>query len=78
VLALKRQSAFELPTKSKMINEAAHVLSVFSKKAALGLEQKIVLLETLSQVRNCIVHAAGLLASYQYQSELRHALIDLP
>ncbi|MBT9538558.1 hypothetical protein [Thiobacillus sp.] len=78
VLALKRQSAFEFPTKPKKKNEAAHVLSVLSREAALGLEQKIVLLETLSQVRNCIVHAAGLLASYQYQPELRQALIALP
>lgn len=78
VLALKKRTAFEFPPKPKKKNEAVHALSVFNKKATLGLEQKILLLETLSQVRNCIVHAAGLLASYQYQPELRHNLIALP
>lgn len=78
VLALKKRAAFDFPTKPKKKNEAVHALSVFNRKAALGLEQKILLLETLSQVRNCIVHAAGLLASYQYQPELRQSLIVLP
>lgn len=78
VLALKRRSTFKFAAKPKKKNEAAYVLSVFSGKAALGLEQEISLLETLSQVRNCIVHSAGLLSSYQYQTELRQALIALP
>lgn len=78
VLTLKKRSAFEFPKKPTNKNEAVHVLTVFNTKAALGLDQKILTLETLSHVRNCIIHAAGLLASYQHESELRQSLIALP
>lgn len=78
VLAFKKRAAFEFPTKPRKKNEAVHVLSVFDEKATLGLKQNILLLETLSQVRNCIVHAAGLLAHYDYESELRQSIAVLP
>lgn len=74
LLALKRRAAFKFPKKPKKKNEAVHALSVFNERAAISLGQKIDLLETLSQVRNCIVHAAGLLASYQHEPELRQRL----
>jgi hypothetical protein len=74
LLALKRRAAFQFPTKPAKKNEAVHALSVFNEKAAINLEQKIDLLESLSQVRNCIVHAAGLLESYQHEPELRQRI----
>jgi hypothetical protein len=78
LLALKKRAVFEFPKKPEKKNEAVHALSEFNKRAVIGLEQKILLLETLIQVRNCIVHAAGLLASYQYEPELRQRLVELP
>jgi len=74
LLALKKRSTFEFPKKPEKTNEAVHALSVFNEKAAISLEQQIQLLEALIQIRNCIVHAAGLLASYKYELELRQRL----
>lgn len=74
LLALKKRAAFEFPKKPEKKNEAVHALSVFDEMAAISLGRRIDLLESLSQVRNCIVHAAGLLASYQYELELRQKL----
>jgi hypothetical protein len=74
LLALKKRAVFEFPKKPEKTNEAVHALSVFNEKAAIGLEQEIQLLESLSQIRNCIVHAAGLLASYKHEKELRQRL----
>ena len=78
LLALKECTSFEFPKKPEKTNEAIHILSVFNEKTALDLEQKILFLETLIQIRNCIVHAAGLLASYQFEPELREKLGALP
>jgi len=74
LLALKKRAAFEFPKKPEKTNEAVHALSVFNEKAAISLEQQIQLFEALSQIRNCIVHAAGLLASYKHEGELRQRL----
>jgi len=78
LLALKKRAAFEFPKKPEKTNEAVHALSVFNKKADISLEPQIQLLEALSQIRNCIVHAAGLLASYKHEPELRQRLEALP
>jgi hypothetical protein len=80
LLALKKRTVFEFPKKTEKAekrNEAVHALSVFNEKAAIGLEQEVQLLESLSQIRNCIVHAAGLLASYKHEPELRRRLVGL-
>lgn len=74
LIALRRRTSFEFPKTPDKKNEAVHILSVFNAKASLGLEQKIVALETLVFIRNCIVHAAGLLASYKHEKELRQTL----
>lgn len=78
LLALKERTSFKFPNKPKRMNEAIHALTVFNEKTGLGLEHKILLLEALIQIRNCIVHAAGLLESYQYGTELRQTLLALP
>jgi hypothetical protein len=77
LLALKKRTSFAFPKRSENKNEAIHALTVFNEKAALDLEQKILFLEALIQIRNCIVHAAGLLASYKYETELRQRLEKL-
>jgi hypothetical protein len=77
LIALKKQAAFDFPKTPDKKNEAVHILSVFNAKASLGLEQKIASLETLVFIRNCIVHAAGLLASYKHAAELRQSLSAL-
>jgi hypothetical protein len=74
LLALKNRSAFSFPKKPNKKNEVVHVLSVLNQKTASALDREIQLLEVLVQVRNCIVHAAGLLASYQHESEVRRGL----
>lgn len=77
LLALKKRAAFKFPKKPVKKNGAVHALSIFNEKTSASLEKNIQFLESLSQVRNCIVHAAGLLESYQYESELRQRLVGL-
>lgn len=78
LLALKKRAAFDFPDKPKGTNEAVHALEVFNQKANLGVETKIEVLRAAIQVRNCIVHAAGLLGSFQYEASLRAQLQSLP
>ena len=74
LLALKKRASFSFPKKPEGKNAAVHVLEVFDQKARLGLQPKTENLENLVQVRNCIVHAAGLLGSYRHEVELRERL----
>jgi len=75
LISLKNRSAFSLPKKPDGKNEAVHLIEVFNQFASLDLTLQIQLIETLVQVRNCIVHAAGLLASYRHGPELRQRLL---
>lgn len=77
LISLKNRASFDFPKKPKSRNEAVHILSTFNDKMALGLEAKIQFVENLAQARNCIIHAAGLLNSYQYESQLRESLDTL-
>lgn len=77
LLTLKKRTTFKFPKKPDKTNEAVHALSVLNEKAAISLEQQVQLLESLSQIRNCIVHAAGLLASDKYELDLRQGLEKL-
>ena len=78
LISLKNRAAIAVPNKPDGKNEAVHLLEVFNKAASLDLTSQIQLIETLVQVRNCIVHAAGLLASYKHGSELRQRLCAFP
>ena len=64
-----------LPPRPSGKNIVVHLLDVFSQ-VGLGSEQQVVLLETLTQVRNCIVHAAGLIDEYEHGAQLRSKLTD--
>ncbi|MFC3283056.1 hypothetical protein [Litchfieldella rifensis] len=77
LLSLKKRATFPFPKKRDSTNETIHVLSVFNEKATLGLEAKIEHLEAVIQVRNCLVHAAGLLESFRYEQQLRARLLTL-
>ena len=74
LLALKERTSFKFPERPDGKSEAIHVLSVFNSKASLGVEKEIIFLETLIHIRNCIVHAAGLLGSYKHGVLLRQTL----
>jgi len=77
LISLKNRASFDFPKKPNSKNEAAYILSIFNDKMTLGLEAKIQFFENLVQARNCIVHAAGLLGSYRYESQLRQSLDTL-
>lgn len=77
LISLKNRASFDFPKNTKSRNEAVHILSTFNDKMALGLEAKIQFVENVVQARNCIIHAAGLLNSYRYESQLRKSLDTL-
>ncbi len=71
LLALKKRASFCFPKKPEKMNDAVHILTVFNDKVKLSLEPKAQFLEHLIFTRNCVVHAAGLLDSYEHGAELR-------
>jgi hypothetical protein len=73
IVSLKKRASFKFP-EHRPKNEAVHALAVFNEKACLRLHAKIEHLEAITQVRNCVVHAAGLLESYRHGAELRSRL----
>lgn len=72
--SLKKRSNIKIPKKTNRTSDAVHLLIQFDQSASAGLSSKIQIIETLVQVRNCIVHAAGLLASYKHSSDLQQRL----
>ena len=74
LLSLKGRSGFKIQKKSSGTSDAVHLLSQFNQAASVGLSSEIQVIETLVQVRNCIVHAAGLFGSYKHGLELRQRL----
>ena len=74
LISLRNRATFEIPNKPIGKNLAVHLIEVFNQQASLDLAPQIQLIETLTQVRNCIVHSAGLLASYKHGPELRKRL----
>lgn len=74
LLSLKGRSVLEYQKKPGGTSEAVYLLSQFGKASAVDLLDEIKVLETLVQVRNCIVHAAGLLGSYKHGQKLRERL----
>lgn len=76
LLPLKKRFNIEFPKqKPAGISEAVHILHMFNRAGSLCLESKIRSIETLVHVRNCIVHAAGLVASYKHDKDLRKRLV---
>ena len=73
--ALAESMDRSIPPRPTGKNMVVHLLDVFNQ-VGLGCEQQVLVLETLTQVRNCIVHAAGLVDEYEYGAQLRSRLID--
>ena len=78
LISLKNRATFAIAKKPEGKSEAVHTLGLFNEQASLDLTAEIQMLEALVQVRNCIVHAAGLLASYRYAADLRKTLSAHP
>jgi hypothetical protein len=77
VLGFKRRLKFSLPKKPKAKNDTIHLLTILNEKAQLSYATEIGDLEHLIYVRNCIVHAAGLIDSYEHKELLRATLPSL-
>jgi hypothetical protein len=65
-----------IPRRPAGKNKAVHLFEVVNKFNELGWAQQLQILETLTQVRNCIVHAAGLIDEYEHGAQLRLRLAD--
>jgi hypothetical protein len=74
LVALKNRATFEIPPKPGRKCDVVHLLEVFNSKASAGLTSEIQNIEVLVQVRNCIVHAAGILSSYKHGAGLRQSI----
>ena len=77
LLSLGKRAASPIPRKPDGANESVHILRVFSERGGLGLEPRAETLEKLVQVRNCVVHGAGLLGSSRYEDELRLSIAGM-
>lgn len=78
VLGFKKRLAFNLPAKPKTMNPTVHMLSVLNEKAGLSYAAEINDLEGLVHVRNCVVHAAGFVDSYEHKRSLEKTIAKLP
>ena len=66
------------PKKPERTNQAVHVLEHLNKLVAVPLSEQASKLQRIVTVRNCIVHAAGLLNEYKYgAAEVRTAITGL-
>jgi hypothetical protein len=77
LLALKARARFTVPVKPRRTSDAVHLLNTFNEAGSLDLSREIRMVESLVHVRNCLVHAAGILEEYQYEKELRASLKNL-
>lgn len=77
-LGFQRRLTFPLPEKQSKKNATVRLLALLNEKAQLPYAGAIGEFEQLIHVRNCVVHAAGLLNSYEHKDSLRAtiALLD--
>lgn len=75
LISLEKRTIIQVPKKPKGKSDTVHILSVFNQAASFGLTSEIQTIEALVHARNCIVHAAGLLATYKHARELRQRLL---
>lgn len=76
-LSLERRTTFKIPKKPKQTNRAVHILRIIDDQAKFGIERYISEIECLVHVRNCVVHAAGLVDTYEYKADLNASLAML-
>lgn len=75
LLLLRRLATRGVPDRPQKTNYAVHLLSFFAADANEDLQAEIDLLELLVQVRNCIVHSAGHIGTYEHSDDLRAKLV---
>lgn len=77
LIVTKGRASFHVPDKPttpKGRSDAVYLLEVFANRCGQNLAQEIKDLQTLTQVRNCVVHSAGRIETYEFAKELRQAL----
>ncbi|ALE55202.1 MULTISPECIES: hypothetical protein [Paraburkholderia] len=75
-LFAKRLSS-PLPVKPKGESEVVHTLNHLDGKVRYRLTGEVQTLREIVIIRNCIVHAAGVIRSYRYEEGVRKALASL-
>lgn len=75
-LFAKRLSS-PISVKPRGENEAVHMLNHLDGKIAHRLAGEVLALRQIVVIRNCIVHAAGVIGSYRYEAGVRKALASL-
>ncbi len=58
-------------------NEHVHLIAELNRKSSSGFENDIADIRNLVFVRNCLVHAAGFIARYEFESEVRNIVKSL-
>lgn len=66
-----------LPTKPSGKNEAVHTLEHLNTKVAGSFTAQATTLKQVITIRNCIVHVAGVVEGYKYESDVRNAVAAL-
>jgi hypothetical protein len=66
-----------MPPKPSGVNEAVYTLQYLSAKVGNTFAPRIKTFQQLVTLRNCVVHAVGLLKHYRYETELRLAVSSL-
>ncbi len=66
-----------LPEKPRHKNEAVHALEYLNTRITAPLSAQAAELERVITVRNCMVHAAGLVKDYRYEADVRNAVVAL-
>lgn len=69
--------AQSLSNKPKGQNEAVHTLEHLNTKIATPRAEQVKELKRLIAIRNCIVHAAGLVEGWQYEPDVRSSIAAL-
>jgi hypothetical protein len=67
-----------LPRKPNRKNEAVHVLEYLNNKVAHRLTREVDVLRQIVFIRNCTVHAAGLVKGDKHETEIRQAVAAVP
>lgn len=77
LIVVKGRASFHIPDKPKMPkgkSDAVYLLEVFADQCGEDMTLAIKELQTLIQARNCVVHSAGRIETYEFANELRASL----
>lgn len=74
LVVMQRRATFAIPPKPRGTSEAVHLLGAFASRVGQEVTDQIKLLILLVHVRNCVVHSAGRIETYDFADDLRQAL----